>query len=180
MDIFKQLAEGVQNTEVTYTVEREGASIEVNGSVIIKKGGLTRTKSYWARTYVYSEGVVKIDEWEGDWEETTFNGIKIDSFDAFKKGFEDHGMRSVAASLEITDEEVSAVIYQAVANHKSYKAVYKKARLFELFSPEEARAHFFILFKEGKYVPHHRKVEYGWNVEKVDLSIEEVIELEKN
>lgn len=33
-------------------------------------------------------------------------------------------------------------------------------------------------FVEGKYVPTSKKIDYGWNVDGKDLSIEEVIELE--
>lgn len=180
MNIFKQLAEGVQNTEVMYTVEIEGANIELTGSVIIKKGGLTRTRSYYANTYIYRDGVVSIDDWDGEWEETTFNGIKIDSFENFKKGFEDHGMKSFAESLIISADELTEVIYQAVANHKMFKKVYGgKARLFDLMNDEEKKQVHYKSFVEGKYVPTQRKIDYGWNVDGKDLSIEEVIKLEK-
>lgn len=180
MNIFKQLAEGVQNTEVTYTVEKESGNVEFTGTLIFKKGGLERKLSYWARTYTRSEGIVSIDEWDGDWEETTFNGIKIDDYNAFKKGFEDHGMKSIAEALDVTYEEKCKVIYQAVANHKLFKAVYKKARLFELFTPEETKVHYYNSFMIGRYVPTQNKMDYGWNVDGKDLSVEEVIALENN
>jgi hypothetical protein len=178
MNIFKQLAEGVQNTEVMYTVEKESGTVEFNGTIVFKKGGLERKKTYWARTYTRGEGIISIDEWDGDWDETTFNGIKIDNYQAFIKGFEDHGMKSIANSLAISHEEECEIIYQAVANHKLFKAVYKKARLFELFTPAETKVHHYNLFLDGKYVPTQNKMDYGWTVDGKDLSIEEVIELE--
>ena len=180
MNIFKQLAEGVQNTEVMYTVEKEGVSAELYGTVVITKGGLQRKKSYWARISPHGAGVVSIDEWDGDWQETSFNGLKIDSYDAFIKGFSDHGMSSVAESLKITSDEVDTVIYQAVANHKMFKLLFKKSRLFELFTPAETKVHHYNLFIDGKYVPTQKKVDYGWTVDGKDLSIEEVIALENN
>jgi len=180
MNIFKQLAEGMTSNEVSYTVEKESGNVELTGTLVFKKGGLERKMSYWARTYTKSGGIVHIEEWEGDWDETTFNGIKIDDYNAFKKGFEDHGMKSIANSLEISYEEQSKTIYQAVANHKLFKAVYKKSRLFELFTPEETKVYFYESFIDGKYVPTINKIKYGWNVDGIDLSIEEIIELEKN
>lgn len=179
MNIFKQLAEGVQNKEVTYTVEKEGCSVELYGTIVIKKNGIERTKPYWARTSEARDNIISIDEWDGDWEDTTFNGLKIDSYDAFKKGFEDHGMKSIADSLDITYEEQCKVIYQAVVNHKMFKKVYGgKARLFELMNDEEQKQFYYESLMIGKYVPTQKKVDYGWNVDGVNLSIEEVIKLE--
>ena len=179
MNIFKQLAEGVQNTEVTYTVEKESCTVELYGTIVIKKGGIERTKTYWARTSEARENIISIDEWDGDWEGATFNGLKIDDYDAFKKGFEDHGMKSIADSLDITYEEQSKVIYQAVENHKKFKKVYgAKARLFELMNDEEQKQFHYKSFIIGKYVPTQKRVDYGWNVDGKDLSIEEIIKLE--
>lgn len=180
MNIFKQLSEGIQNTEVMYTVEKESSNIEFTGTIVFKKGGLERKKNYWARTYTKGEGIISIDEWDGDWDETTFNGIKIDNYNAFIKGFEDHGMKSIANSLEILYEEQCNIIYQAVANHKLFKVAYKKSRLFELFTPEETKVYYYNSFLDGKYVPNKNKIDYGWTVDGKDLSIEEVIALENN
>jgi hypothetical protein len=179
MNIFKQLAEGMINTEVTYTVEKEGCSVELYGTIVIKKNGIERTNRYWARTSEVRGNIIEIDEWDGDWEDTTFNGLKIDSYDAFKKGFEDHGMKSIAESLDITYEEQRKVIYQAVANHKMFKKVYGgKARLFESMNDEEQKQFYYESLMIGKFVPTQKRVDYGWNVDGKDLSIEEIIKLE--
>ena len=179
MNIFKQLAEGMTNTEVTYTVEKENCSVELCGTIVIKKNGIERTNRYWARTSEVRGNIIEIDEWDGYWEDTTFNGLKIDSYDAFKKGFEDHGMKSIAESLEITYEEQRKVIYQAVANHKMFKKVYGgKARLFELMNDEEQKQFYYESLMIGKFVPTQKRVDYGWNIDGVNLSIEEVIKLE--
>ena len=53
-----------------------------------------------------------------------------------------------------------------------------KARLFELMSDEEQKQFYYNSLMIGKFVPTQKRLEYGWFVDGVNLSIEEVIKLE--
>ena len=161
MNIFKQLAEGV-TSEVEVKVIKEGVQLELHGTLEFNKGGLKRTKTWYSRTYEKSDGLISMDDWDGDWQEASFNGVNIDSYDKFLQGFKDHGMETIAKSLEITDDEVNKAIFQAVVSHKWYKAVYKKAKLYQLLTEDERKQHYYPLAISGKNIGLHMMRAFGW------------------
>jgi hypothetical protein len=179
MNIFKQLAEGMENNKVSYTIENEGSDIELNGVVRINKCGLKRDYHWHARIYNASEGIAGIDDWDGDFEDVSFNGIKIDDYDKFIKGFREHGLSSVAESLEITRNELRDIVYQAVINHKTFKTVYKKHKLWNSMTSEEMRSVYYNHVMNGKNIGMYNMNDMGWTKDGVMFTKEEVEQYEK-
>lgn len=173
MNIFKQLAEGV-NSEVTFTTNKEGFSVELWGHLLISKGGLTQEYDYWAKLSHGREGFVSIDEWDGDYGKATFNGLKLDSVDKFLNGFKEHGLSSVADVLVISHEELTSTIHKAIQSHEKFKAVFKKHRLFNALTFDEKRDIYYEDVMKGVNLGMFRMKEYGWVIDGEAMTKEEV------
>ena len=185
MEIFKFLGE-IKNAEVTTSVVQENVYPELNGTITLSKGILKVEYTWYGRvTPMYKmEEYITIDDFEFDGSIETIEGLEIDNFQQFRQGLIDHGMKSVAESLTIDDEEVSKIIKATIPNHKYYKALYGDKRMFSTLSDEEKRKAYVqamsndITFRE---TDNNMKRSLGWVKENEDgvqipLSNAEIIE----
>jgi len=166
MEIFKFLGD-IKNAEVTTNVVKENVYPELNGTITITKGIYSVECGWWCRiSPMYKmEDYITTDDLEFEGNKETIEGLPIDNFAQFKQGLIDHGMQSVADSLQIDDSEVIEIILSTIPNHKFYKALFGDKRLFATLSDEEKRKAYVqamsndITFGENN---KNMKIKLGW------------------
>jgi hypothetical protein len=188
MELFKFLSD-IKNAEVTTNVVKENVYPELNGTITITKGIYSAEYSWWCRiSSMYKmEDYITTDDLEFEGNKETIEGLPIDNFSQFKQGLIDHGMKSVAESLTIDEEEVRKAIMLSIPNHKSYKLLYGFKKLFNILSDEELKLAFLqVISKEIAYNENdkHFKIKMGWvkeNEEGVEvvLTNEQILEIYK-
>ena len=166
MELFKFLSD-IKNAEVTTNVVKENVYPELNGTISLSKGIYSVEYSWWGRVSpMYKmEDFISIEELEFDVVIETIEGLPIDNFSQFKQGLIDHGMNSVAFSLNLDDSEVREIIMATIPNHKYYKALFGDKRIFTTLSDEEKRKAYVqamsndITFHENN---KSMKIKLGW------------------
>ena len=166
MEIFRFLGD-IKNAEVTTNVVKENVYPELNGTITISKGIYSVEYTWWGRVCpMYKmEDYIVVDELEFEGNIESIEGLPIDNFAQFRQGLIDHGMKSVAESLTINDEEVNNIIKATIPNHKYYKALFGDKRMFSTLSDDEKRKAYVqaisndITFREND---SHMKRSFGW------------------
>lgn len=141
MEIFKSLAK-MKNAKVkseSVQERRYTGTLDIGGRIKITKGCLSAEVEYWARicesTYT---GYIVADDWEEQGlEKVTISGLEIDSMDKFKKGLAEHGMDSVANSLDITREEINDEVFKDMMRHPSISVLFGTNKLWNALSKEK-------------------------------------------
>ena len=185
MEIFKFLGD-IKNAEVTTNVVKENVYPELNGTVSLSKGIYLVEYTWYGRVSpMYKmEDYITVDDLEFEGEEESIEGLPIDNFHQFRQGLIDHGMKSVAESLTITDDVIREEIYKTIPKHKYYKALYGKKKIFSTLTDDEKRKAYVkamsndIAFRE---TDNNMKRSLGWVKENEDgvqipLSNAEIIE----
>jgi len=183
MEIFKLLSD-VKNSDITTNVVKENIYPEINGTLSIKKGIVTYEISWWARlVQVYQmEHLVNAEDIDFEINSRVIEGLEIDDFSKFKQGLLDHGMSSVANSLEITNEEIRNVIIKTITNHKYYTLLFSDCKLYNLLSNEELKLEYVKKIKEDitflENRDSHIKNRLGWvNENNETLTNQEILNL---
>jgi hypothetical protein len=185
MEIFNFLSD-IKNAEVTTNVVKENVYPELNGTITISKGIYSAEYTWWGRLCpMYKmEDYITIDDFEFEYNKETIEGLPIDNFAQFRQGLIDHGMKSVAESLNLDDSEVRDIIMATIPNHKFYNGLFGDKRFFATLSDEETRKAYVqamsndITFRE---TDNNMKRSLGWvkdNDEgvQIPLSNAEIIE----
>ena len=184
MEIFKALS-GVKNEVVTSNLVKEFVYPEINGELVIKKGVVTMSINFFGKVTPMHKlkHLTCTEDFDFETNSTTIEGMVIDSFDKFCQGLRDHGMKSVADSLMMTDEEILKEVYKILPTHKYYKALYGDAVLFENLTIEEQKLEYVKALREDKTLldnSDYLKNKYGWkNEEGGSLNADEILELYK-
>ena len=166
MEIFRFLSD-IKNAEVTTNVVKENVYPELNGTITISKGLYSVEYTWWWRVCpMYKmEDYIAIDDLEFEGSIETIEGLPIDNFAQFRQGLIDHGMKSVAESLNLDDSEVRDIIMATIPNHKFYNGLFGDKRLFATLSDEETRKAYVqamsndITFRENE---KNMKIKLGW------------------
>lgn len=166
MEIFKFLGD-IKNAEVTTNVVKENVYPELNGTIKVTKGLYSVEYTWWGRvsTKYKMEDYTVVDGLEFESNIETIEGLPIDNFSQFKQGLIDHGMKSVAESLTIDEEEVRKAIMETIPNHKFYKSLFGFKRLYNTLSNEELKSAFVqAISKDITYSENDRnfKIRMGW------------------
>ena len=166
MEIFRFLGD-IKNAEVTTNVVKENVYPELNGTITISKGIYSVEYTWWGRVSpMYKmEDYITVDDLEFEGNIESIEGLPIDNFSQFRQGLIDHGMKSVAESLTIDDEEVHNLIKATIPNHKYYKVLFGDKRMFSSLSDDEKRKAYVqamsndIMFNENN---NNMKRSFGW------------------
>jgi hypothetical protein len=166
MEIFRFLSD-IKNAEVTTNVVKEDVYPEINGTITLNKGIYSVEYTWWCRVYpMYKmEDYITTDDLEFEGDKETIEGLPIDNFSQFRQGLIDHGMKSVAESLNLDDSEVRDIIMATIPNHKFYNGLFGDKPLFATLSDEEKRKAYVqamsndITFRENDRI---MKRELGW------------------
>jgi hypothetical protein len=184
MEIFKLLGE-VKNTEVTTSVVKENVYPELNGTIKVTKGIYSAEYTWWGRvTPMYKmEDYIGIDDLEFEGNTEIIEGLPIDNFNQFRQGLIDHGMKSVAESLDISDAEVRTLIMATIPKHKHYKGLFGKKKFFPTLSMEEQKKGHLDAFSNDitfRETDKTLKIKFGWvNEEGEILTNEQILEIYK-
>jgi len=166
MEIFNFLSD-IKNSEITTNVVKENVYPELNGTITISKGIYSAEYTWWGRLCPMHkmEDYITIDDFEFEANKETIEGLPIDNFAQFRQGLIDHGMKSVAESLNLDDSEVRDIIMATIPNHKFYNGLFGDKRLFATLSDEETRKAYVqamsndITFREND---KNMKIKLGW------------------
>jgi len=179
MEIFRLLGD-IKNAEVTTSVVKENVYPELNGTISITKGILNSSYTWWGRVSpMYKmEEYITIDDLEFEGEKESIEGMQIDNFHQFRQGLIDHGMKSVADSLTLDDDDVKEEIYKSIPKHKYYKALYGKKKFFHTLTDDEKRLAYVKAMRED--ITFHDKNSFlkknlGWVDEDGNILTNEVI-----
>lgn len=178
MEIFRFLSD-IKNAEVTTNVVKENVYPEINGTITLNKGIYSVEYTWWCRvSEMYKmEDYIGVDDLDFEINKESIEGLPIDNFNKFKQGLIDHGMQSVADSLNIDDAVVRKIILQTTPNHKYYRALFGDKRIFSTLSDEEKKKAFVqamsndITFREND---HKMKRDFGW-VKTDEVGVHEVL-----
>ena len=178
MEIFKFLSD-IKNAEVTTNVVKENVYPEINGTITLNKGIYSVEYTWWCRvSEMYKmEDYLGVDDLDFEINKESIEGLPIDNFNKFKQGLIDHGMQSVADSLNIDDSEVREIINSTIPNHKYYKSLFGDKRIFSTLSDEEKKKAYVqamsndITFRENDIT---MKRDFGW-VKTDEVGVHEVL-----
>ena len=142
MEIFKSLAK-MKNAKV----KSEDISkhiylgmLRIGGRVKITKGCITGELGYWVDVEEMGyDGCISASDWnyEDGLENVTISGLEVDCLDQFIKGLTDHGMKSTADSIGISEKEYEAEMFKDIARHPAVKILFKDKKLWQALSKEE-------------------------------------------
>jgi len=183
MEIFKTLAD-MKSAKPTTNVIKENIYPEINGTLLITKGAVSLEISYYGRlTPMYKlEDYIVIDDldYEVNYEKLNINELEIDDINKFRQGLIDHGMKSVADSLTLTESEIFDEINKAIPNHKYYKSLYGDKPYYTTLTDEEKKKiHITEMCKDITYRQddNYFKKQFGWvNENNEVLTNAEIIE----
>ena len=151
MEIFKALAE-LTNAKVTTNVVKENIYPELNGTMVVTKGVLSIEVNWYCRVYPMhkmEQFIVTDDlDWDTEKERIVINGLQVDDVYKFRQGLIDHGMQSVADSMNLSREEIRNAIINQLPNHKSYVQLFGDKKLYELVSDEDKKKAFIQKISE--------------------------------
>ena len=139
--MFKSLAK-LKNAKIKSESIKESkhtGTLDIGGRIKITKGCISGEVSYWARVCesIYPDFIVA-DDWEDEGlNYVTISGVEIDSIEKFKQGLIAHGMDSVAKTVDISNEEITAEIYKDMVSHPSIKVLFGDKKLLNALSKEE-------------------------------------------
>ena len=177
MEIFKSLGK-IKDAKQFVSHISEGVSLEVHGTLKVKKGDLTAELDYWTRVYEagYLENAICIDDYEINGERYSISGLKIDNIRDFRQGLKNNGLSSIADLLVIDEHEV---IIKSLTTNSVIKKLYgKNVIIWQSLSLDEKK-NLFLKRIEAGYTPlFHQAQCFNWVNDNVVMSVEEIKEYE--
>ena len=152
---MKELFESFKNTDqkVTALDSSFNYNVSLYGHTTIQKGGLEMEVSYNLHFGRMSyKNCVSIEEWDiVEIGNTSFNGLPIDDLDALKLSLKSSGLKSVANSLVIGDEDILKVASASVEKDKTFKDIFgEDAILWSALSEDEQEVFNIVFLIERK------------------------------
>jgi len=179
MEMFKSLA-SLKDAQKVVSQIKEGASIEIHGTIQVEMGEVRQELGYYARTYILNgvPNAIDIEDWEINERKLFISGLEIDDYYKFKQGLEDHGLTSIANLIEVDDREV---ILESFKSNSILKKTYgKNMIIWGLLSMKEKKEKFIQLMEQGVNISKHYLTGFGWVVDGEIIPLDEIKEMELN
>lgn len=141
MNIFKGL-EGIESAKVTVSVadnSNNGVNLETHPKLRLTKGCLSVEVTFYGIVYPFHLDNDYLAYESNDYEENSFsiNGVKVDNMQLFLKGLGEHGLSSVANSLNISHDDYMDAITEFIPTMPEVKKLYKGKKMFSSLSEGE-------------------------------------------
>lgn len=141
---------------------QESLSLEIRGTILIKKGDLSVELDYYTNIYEVSgvKNAIGMDDWDINGSKYSIAGLEIDNFESFKKGLIDHGMTSVANILQI---DTRSAIVESLKTNSIIKKMYgKNVIIWDALSTIDRKKIFLDMIEKGEDVPFHHLRVFNW------------------